>query len=57
MKALASEGRTSVVEAGRLERETTDYRALVQYKGAYVLRMLRWVIGEEKFGEFITRYV
>ena len=56
VKALASEGGTSVVEAGKLERESSDYRALVQYKGAYVLRMLRWVIGEEKFGEFVTRY-
>ena len=57
VKALASEGGTSVVEAGKLERESSDYRALVQYKGAYVLRMLRWVIGEEKFGEFLTKYV
>jgi tetratricopeptide (TPR) repeat protein len=29
----------------------------VQYKGAYVLRMLQWVIGEEKFQTFLTRYV
>jgi aminopeptidase N len=57
VKALASEGMTSVVEAGKLERESPEYRALVQYKGAYVFRMLRWVIGDEKFSEFLTQYV
>jgi aminopeptidase N len=57
VKALASEGGTSVVEAGKLEHESPEYRALVQYKGAYVVRMLRWLIGEEKFNEFLTRYV
>ena len=49
VKALASEDAISVLEAGKLERESPDYRALVQYKGAFILRMLQWVIGEEKF--------
>jgi aminopeptidase N len=56
VKALASEDMISVLEAGKLERESPDYRALVQYKGAYVLRMLHWVIGDEKFQTFLTRY-
>jgi aminopeptidase N len=57
VKALASESSISVAEAGKLERESPDYRALVQYKGAYIFRMLQWVIGDEKFSQFITRYV
>jgi aminopeptidase N len=56
VKALASEDAMSVLEAGKLERESPNYRALVQYKGAYVLRMLQWVIGDEKFQTFLTRY-
>ena len=57
VKALANEEQISVVEAGSLDRESAEFRALVEYKGAYVFRMLRWVIGEEKFAEFLTRYV
>jgi len=57
VKALASEDTMSVLDAGKLERESPNYRALVQYKGAYVLRMLQWVIGDEKFHTFLTRYV
>ena len=57
VKALASEEMISVLDAGKLERESPDYRALVQYKGAYVLRMLQWVIGDEKFNTFLTKYV
>jgi aminopeptidase N len=56
VKALSSEDAISVLEAGKLERESPNYRALVQYKGAYVLRMLQWVIGDEKFQTFLTRY-
>jgi|SRR5688572_477458 len=56
VKALSSEDAISVLDAGKLERESPDYRALVQYKGAYILRMLQWVIGDEKFQTFLTRY-
>ena len=56
VKALGSESAISTAEAGNLERESADYRALVQYKGAYILRMLRWVVGEEKFADFLTKY-
>ena len=57
VKALASEDAISVLDAGKLERESPDYRALVQYKGAFIFRMLQWVIGEEKFQNFVTKYV
>src|SRR5262249_50679988 len=46
-----------VTEAGKLERESPEYRALVQYKGAYILRMLQWVMGDEKFNDFLIKYV
>jgi aminopeptidase N len=57
VNALASEDAISVLDAGKLERESPDYRALVQYKGAFIFRMLQWVIGEEKFQTFVTKYV
>jgi aminopeptidase N len=57
VKALASENAISVVEAGKLDRESPEYRSLVEYKGAYVLRMLQWLIGEDKFHEFLVKYV
>lgn len=57
VKALASQNAIPTAEAGTLERESPEYRSLVQYKGAYIFRMLQWVIGDEKFNEFLTRYV
>jgi aminopeptidase N len=57
VKALASQSATTTAEAGTLERESPEYRALVQYKGAYIFRMLQWVIGDEQFSQFLTRYV
>jgi aminopeptidase N len=56
VKALASENSISVVEAGKLDRESPEYRSLVEYKGAYVFRMLQWVIGDAKFHEFLVKY-
>jgi aminopeptidase N len=56
VKALASKNPISVTEAGKLDRESADYRSLVEYKGAYVLRMLQWVIGEDKFHDFLVKY-
>src|SRR6185436_18703259 len=57
VKALASETHISIVEAGKLDHETPEYHALVEYKGAYVFRMLQWVIGEDKFHDFLVKYV
>jgi aminopeptidase N len=57
VKALANETETPTAEAGKLDRESPDYRALVENKGAFIFRMLQWVIGDEKFAEFLTRYV
>jgi tetratricopeptide (TPR) repeat protein len=57
VKALSAENELGIREAGRLDRQTADYRALVEYKGAYVFRMLQWLVGEEKFSQILTRYV
>jgi aminopeptidase N len=57
VKALAYEGTTSVRQAGGLEKNHPDYESLVAYKGAYVFRMLRWVIGEEKFQKLLSAYL
>lgn len=56
VKALASENAISVVEAGKLDHESPEYRSLVEYKGAYILRMLQWVIGDDKFHDFLVKY-
>jgi tetratricopeptide (TPR) repeat protein len=57
VKALGYEGNTSVRQAGSLEKDNPDYHSLVEYRGAYILRMLQWVIGEDKFKQLIAQYV
>jgi len=57
VKALGYEGTTTVRQAGALEKDTPDYRSLVQYKGAFVLRMLRWVMEDANFDKLLARYV
>jgi aminopeptidase N len=56
VKALGYEGNTTVRQAGGLDPESPEYHSLVQYKGAFIFRMLRWVIGEEKFDQLLARY-
>ena len=57
VKALSYEGTTSIRQAGNLEKDSPEYRSLVEYKGAYVLRMLRWVVGDETFDKILSEYV
>jgi aminopeptidase N len=57
VRALGYEGNTTVRQGGTLDRDTPEYRALVQYKGAYVFRMLRWVVGDETFDKILNQYV
>ena len=57
VKALSYEGNTSIRQAASLEKDSPEYRSLVEYKGAFVLRMLRWVIGDENFDKLLSRYV
>jgi peptidase M1-like protein/tetratricopeptide repeat protein len=57
VRALGYEGNTSIRQAGNLEKDSPEYRSLVQYKGAYVLRMLRWVMGDENFQKLLSAYL
>jgi len=57
VKALGYEGKTPVRQAGGMEKDSPEYRSLVQYKGAFVLRMLRWVIGDDNFQKLMSRYL
>ena len=57
VRALGYEGNASIRQAGNLEKDSPDYRSLVQYKGAYVLRMLRWVMGDDNFQKLLTHYL
>jgi tetratricopeptide (TPR) repeat protein len=57
VKALGYEGSTSIRQAGNLEKDSPEYRSLVEYKGAFVLRMLRWVMGDENFQKLLARYI
>src|SRR5260370_17384 len=56
VKALGYEGNTTVRQAGSLDKDTPEYHSLVQYKGAYIFRMLKWVIGDENFDKLLARY-
>src|SRR5262249_43544711 len=57
VKALGYEGKSTVRQAGGLEKDSPEYHSLVEYKGAFVLRMLRWVIGDENFEKLLANYV
>jgi tetratricopeptide (TPR) repeat protein len=56
VKALGYEGNTTIRQAGGLDKDTPEYRALVQFRGAYVFRMLQWVIGNENFDKLVAAY-
>src|SRR5207247_7988787 len=56
VKALGYEGNTTIRQAGGLDRDTPEYHALVQCRGAYIFRIVQWVIGEENFSELLTPF-
>jgi aminopeptidase N len=56
-RALAFEGQTSIRKApSELDDQSAAYRSVVYYKGAFVFRMLRVVMGETKFFAFLRNY-
>ena len=57
VKALAYEGSMTMRQAGGTDKDSLEYHSLVENKGAYVFRMLQWVIGNEKFDTLLARYV
>src|SRR5207249_3414053 len=57
VKALSYEGTTAIRQAVNLDKDSPDYRSLIEYKGAFVFRMLLWVIGDENFNKLLSQYV
>jgi tetratricopeptide (TPR) repeat protein len=54
--ALQSEGRSAIANAYRLGYQSEDYINLAGGKGAWVLHMLRTVLGEDKFARLIAQW-
>jgi hypothetical protein len=52
-KLSVYEGNSTIRQAGGLDKDTREYRALVQYRGAYIFRMLRWLVGDENFDKLV----
>src|SRR5678816_2263435 len=44
-------------QAGGTDKDSLEYHSLVENKGAYVFRMLQWLMGNEKFDTLMTRFV
>jgi aminopeptidase N len=57
VKALAYEGSMTVRQAGETSKDSLEYHSLVENKGGFVMRMLQWVMGNEKFDTFMTRFI
>jgi hypothetical protein len=57
VKALGYEGDTSIRDAGGMDKDSPEYHSLVEYKGGFVLRMLKWVVGDESFQKLMAEYV
>ncbi|MEW6734136.1 MAG: M1 family aminopeptidase [Acidobacteriota bacterium] len=56
-RALAFESQTSITRAPiELDDQSEAYRSIVLYKGAFVYRMLRNLIGSEKFDAILKSY-
>lgn len=56
VRALGYEGNSTVRQGGTFDKDSPEYRALVQYKGAYVFRMLQWVVGNDTFDKILAQY-
>jgi aminopeptidase N len=56
-RALAFESQTSITRAPvELDDQSEAFRSIVYYKGAFVYRMLRMLVGEEKFDTVLKTY-
>ena len=56
-RALAFESQTSIARAPvELDDQSEAYRSIVFYKGAFVYRMLRMLVGDEKFESVLKNY-
>ncbi|MCY3759514.1 MAG: M1 family aminopeptidase [Acidobacteria bacterium] len=55
--ALLYEGESSILNANLLDLYSPEYNSVLKNKGAYVLHMLRSVIGDEKWFELMKQFV
>ncbi|MDE2666213.1 MAG: M1 family aminopeptidase [Acidobacteriota bacterium] len=55
--ALLYEGESSILNANLLDLYSPEYNSVLKSKGAYVLHMLRAVIGDEKWFELMKQFV
>lgn len=53
--ALKFEGRGPIAKAASLGYATEAYESIVAAKGAWVLQMLRTILGDENFSKFLTQ--
>src|SRR5262245_31447919 len=56
MKALGYDGNNTIRQSGSQDKDTPEYRALVQYRGAYIFRMLQWIVGSETFDKLVAQF-
>jgi hypothetical protein len=56
VRALSYEGGLTLRQAGSLPRGSAEFRALAAYKGAFIFRMLREVMGPGLFRSFLTEF-
>jgi hypothetical protein len=56
VKALSYEGGLALDSVARLDRDSAEYRALAGFKGGFVFRMLRDVMGEEAFRAMLDEF-
>lgn len=55
--ALLHEDKSTIRNAYQLPLYSPEYNSVLKSKGAYVLHMLRWVIGDENFFKLLKEYV
>lgn len=55
--ALLYEDQSSILNASLLDLYSPEYNSVLKNKGAYVLHMLRAVVGEEKWFELMKQFV
>ncbi|MCI0418352.1 MAG: tetratricopeptide repeat protein [Acidobacteria bacterium] len=55
--ALLHEDKSTIRNAYQLQVYSPEYNSILKSKGAYVLHMLRWVLGDENFFKVLKEYV
>jgi tetratricopeptide (TPR) repeat protein len=57
VSALLHEDKSTIRNAYQLQVYSPEYNSVLKSKGAYVLHMLRWVLGDENFFKAVKEYV